>query len=141
MFFFQSIDTQVQRQQSRGIGKHLDWDGLTTFKDPVQQQIEKLETKYEEKLEAVKHQLAQLQNLIAHTASACNGEVMCSHDFSKIEEVGFASDLQINRGSYMSARVLLNLSNELGKIDKMRSLPSILSLFRNEFNKFNNTRA
>ena len=45
------------------------------------------------------------------------------------------------RGSYMSAHVLLNLSNELGKRDKMRGLPSILSLFRNEFNKFNNSRA
>ena len=42
---------------------------------------------------------------------------------------------------YMSAHVLLNLLNELGKRDKMRGLPSILSLFRNEFNKFNNTRA
>ena len=40
----------------------------------------------------------------------------------------------------MSANVLLNLLNELGKRDKMRGLPSILSLFRNEFNKFNNTR-
>ena len=38
----------------------------------------------------------------------------------------------------MSAHVLLNLLNELGKRDKMRGLPSILSLFRN---KFNNTRA
>ena len=46
-----------------------------------------------------------------------------------------------HRGSYMSAHVLLNLLNELGKRDKMRGLPSILSLFRNEFNKFNNTRA
>ena len=34
----------------------------------------------------------------------------------------------------MSAHVLLNLLNELGKRD-------ILSLVRNEFNKFNNTRA
>ena len=41
----------------------------------------------------------------------------------------------------MSAHVLLNLLNELEKKDKMRGLPSILSLFRNEFNKFNNTRA
>ena len=31
----------------------------------------------------------------------------------------------------MSAHVLLNLLNELGKRDKMRSLPSILSLFHN----------
>ena len=45
------------------------------------------------------------------------------------------------RGSYMSAHVLLNLLNELGKRDKMRGLSSNLSLFRNEFNKFNNTRA
>ena len=41
----------------------------------------------------------------------------------------------------MIAHVLLNLLNELGKRDKMRGLPSILSLLRNEFNKFNNTRA
>ena len=41
----------------------------------------------------------------------------------------------------MSAHVLLNLLNKLGKRDKMRGLPSILSLFPNEFNKFNNTRA
>ena len=41
----------------------------------------------------------------------------------------------------MSAHVLLNLFNELGKSDKMQGLPSILSLFRNEFNKFNNTSA
>ena len=41
----------------------------------------------------------------------------------------------------MSARVLLNLFNKLRKKDKMRALPSILSLFRKEFNKFNNTRA
>ena len=41
----------------------------------------------------------------------------------------------------MSAHVLLNLLNELGKRDKMRGLSSILSLFRNEFSTFNNTRA
>ena len=45
------------------------------------------------------------------------------------------------RGFYMSAHVLLNLLNELRKRDKMRGLSSILSLFRNEFNKFNNTGA
>ena len=41
----------------------------------------------------------------------------------------------------MSAHGLMNLLYKLGKRDKMRGLPSILSLFRNEFNKFNNTRA
>ena len=41
----------------------------------------------------------------------------------------------------MSAHVLLNVLNKLRKRDKMRGLPSILSLFRNELNKFNNTGA
>ena len=41
-----------------------------------------------------------------------------------------------NRGSYMSADVLLTLLNKLGK----RGLSGILSLFRNSFNKFNKTR-
>ena len=40
----------------------------------------------------------------------------------------------------MGAHVLLNLLNELGKKDKMRGLPSILSL-SNECNKFNKTGA
>ena len=39
----------------------------------------------------------------------------------------------------MSARVLLNLLNELRKSDKMRGMSSIVSLFLNEYNKFNNT--
>ena len=47
----------------------------------------------------------------------------------------------INRGSYMSTHVLLNLLNELRTRDKVRGLPSILSLFRNKFNKFYNTGA
>ena len=41
----------------------------------------------------------------------------------------------------MIARVSLYLLNKLRKSDKMQGLPSILSLFRNEFNKFNYTRA
>ena len=43
------------------------------------------------------------------------------------------------RESYTSAHVLLNLLLKLGKSEKMRGLPSILSLFRNKFNEFNNT--
>ena len=41
----------------------------------------------------------------------------------------------------MSAHVLLNILNKLGKRDQMRGLPSILSLFHNKFNQFNNTKA
>ena len=48
---------------------------------------------------------------------------------------------RLHKGSDMSAHVLLNLLNELGKRDKMRGLPSILSLFLQRVNKFNNTRA
>ena len=40
----------------------------------------------------------------------------------------------------MSAHVLLNLLNELGKGNKMQDLPCILLLFH-KFNKFNNTGA
>ena len=39
----------------------------------------------------------------------------------------------------MSA-LLLNLLNELGKSDKMRGLPSILSLFLNQYNTFKDGR-
>ena len=35
----------------------------------------------------------------------------------------------------------MNLLNEFGKRDKMRGLPSNLSLFCNVSNKFNNTKA
>ena len=41
----------------------------------------------------------------------------------------------------MSAHVLFNLFYELRNRDKVRLLPSIVSLFRNEFNKFNITGA
>ena len=41
----------------------------------------------------------------------------------------------------MSAHVLLNLLNELRNSGKMRGLPNILSIFCNEFNRFNNTGA
>ena len=47
----------------------------------------------------------------------------------------------IHIGSYMSAHVLLNLLNELGKSDKMPGLPIILSLFPNKFNNVNRTGA
>ena len=45
--------------------------------------------------------------------------------------LGNKFNIPIHRGSYMSAHVLLNLLNELGKKrDKKRGLTSILSLSR-----------
>ena len=41
----------------------------------------------------------------------------------------------------MSAHVLPNLLNKLRKIEEMMGLLSILSRFRNEYDKFNNTEA
>ena len=41
----------------------------------------------------------------------------------------------------MNAHVLLNLFNTLRKLERMRGLLITLSLFRNKFNKFNNTGA
>ena len=54
---------------------------------------------------------------------------------------GIPSNNKNNRRSYMSIYVLLNSLNKLMRIDKMRGLPSILSLFCNKFNIFNNTVA
>ena len=61
--------------------------------------------------------------------------------FVNVTREGFDKTIQIHGGSYMSAGVLLHLLKALGKRDKMQGLPSILSLFRNKFNKFNNTGA
>ena len=47
----------------------------------------------------------------------------------------------LNRGSYMSAHVLLNVLNELGKKIRCKTMPSILSVFPNKFCKFNKTGA
>ena len=69
--------------------------------------------------------------------------VLCVGSDSTICAISVEKHLRakcINRGSYMSAHLLLNLLDELRKSDKMRGLSSILSLFRNKFNKFNNTR-
>ena len=52
-----------------------------------------------------------------------------------------SSKLCIYRVSYMSDRVLLILLNKLWKRDKILDKPCISSLFRNKFDKLNNTRA
>ena len=39
----------------------------------------------------------------------------------------------------MSVPVLLNFLNKFGKSNKFRGLQSILSLFRNKFNKYNDS--
>ena len=54
-------------------------------------------------------------------------------DSHEISSLNHNKNEEIHKGSYMSAHVLLNLLNKLGKRDKMRGLSSILSLFRNEF--------
>ena len=46
-----------------------------------------------------------------------------------------------NRRFYISGHVLFNSLNKLRKSNKMRGLASILLLFCNKFNKFNNTGA
>ena len=43
--------------------------------------------------------------------------------------------------AYMNASVLLNVLKELCKRDQMQGLPSIYSIFRINFNQFNNTGA
>ena len=49
--------------------------------------------------------------------------------------------MSLYRGSCTSVHVLLNLLNELGGKIRYEALLSILSVFPNEFNTFNNTGA
>ena len=49
--------------------------------------------------------------------------------------------LFIHRGSYIRARVLLNLLNELGKRDKMQGFRPFHLFFATNLINFNNTRA
>ena len=79
--------------------------------------------------------------MLAGYISVCNDKLTQLQVCELLNKPASEGKNCIHRGSYMSVHVLLNLLNELGKRDKMRGLPSILSLFRNEFNKFNNTRA
>ena len=58
-----------------------------------------------------------------------------------ISPLGVIYHHPLNRGSYMSAHLLLNLLNKLGKEIKCEACTAFFLLFRNEFNKFNNTRA
>ena len=63
-------------------------------------------------------------------------------EYSKFRVLNHKEEfISVHRGSYVSAHVILNLLNKLGKRNKMQGLPIILSLFRNKFNKFNSTRA
>ena len=94
-----------------------------------------------------------LGNYLQQTTSADNifrcifflGTLRVNYDTSRKSRLIFVQKQNwkttVYRGSYMSAHVLLNLLNKLGKRDKMRGLQSILSLFRNKFNKFIKTRA
>ena len=75
-----------------------------------------------------------------HSGDNCIKNVHIISEFFNCKFIA-SDEYPLHRGSYMSAHVLLNLLNKLRKRDKMRGLPSILSLFRNEFNKFNKTRA
>ena len=62
--------------------------------------------------------LAKIENSTFKIASSINPKALVAL-FCAIDSYG------VYRGSYMSAHVLLNLLNELGKRDKMRGLPSI----------------
>ena len=54
---------------------------------------------------------------------------------SMLQETKGSLVMRLYRGSYMSSHVLLNLLKELSKRDNMRGLLSILSFYRNKFNK------
>ena len=61
-----------------------------------------------------------------------------SLDITELTQKGLK---KVNKIFHTSAHVLLKLLNEFWKSNKMRGLRNIISLFRNEVNKFNNTGA
>ena len=63
----------------------------------------------------------------------------CRWPFNRFQTTDMFAHLLIKR--YRESYILLNSFNELRKVDIMRGLPRILSLFRNVFYKFNNTKA
>ena len=71
------------------------------------------------------HRVARTYIFVLHVGTARH-VIATSYLFPVLQNW---EEFSINRGSYMSAHVLLNLLNKLGKRDKMRGLPSILSLF------------
>ena len=81
------------------------------------------------------YNMADKNNIIDKNCINCGLATLFSPlvQLIKVGQLSVTDESTVNRGSYMSAHVLLNLLNELGKRDKMRGLQ--------EFNKFNNTRA
>ena len=73
-------------------------------------------------------------------SSYCYSSLCIDFDKSLIQDVSVLCHYSTYRGSYMSAHFLLILLNELGKEIKCEACRAFY-LFRNEFNKFNNTRA
>ena len=80
-------------------------------------------------------------SLCVHKRYKCDTDNNCGDGSDEGPFCGKIMLYLINRGSSMSAPVLLNLLNHLGKRDKIRGLPSFSSLFCNKFNKFCNTWA
>ena len=78
-----------------------------------------------------------VRNTIVQQESCWTAWLRAADDLTKTK----GHNNTLNRGSYMSTHVLFNLLNELGKKIRCEALPSILSVFPNEFNKFNITGA
>ena len=80
----------------------------------------------------------QKLSYVMKKSTFCRHFINCKYNYPVLLNVKFW--YEIRYPIIMSAHVLLN-SLELRKSDKMQCLLSILSLFCNKFNKFNNISA
>lgn len=74
--FLQSNDSSIQRQLS-GIGRHLDYDGLTTFNESLQQRMSQMQSEYEKEIEILRSHLQAATTALLTHASNCTGAGKC----------------------------------------------------------------
>ncbi|KAL5016282.1 hypothetical protein ScPMuIL_005871 [Solemya velum] len=71
-----SNDSSIQRQLS-GIGRHLDYDGLTTFNESLQQRMSQMQSEYEKEIEILRSHLQAATTALLTHASNCTGAGKC----------------------------------------------------------------
>jgi len=59
---------------SCGLNRHLDWDGLTSYADPIQLRIAQIKVDHEQQIRALESQLAQAKaEIMRMNNGACGG--------------------------------------------------------------------
>lgn len=101
-----SLESRIPRHQS-GLGRHLDADGLTKFKDPAQKQIAIIKARYEQQLATCEQKISLLSERVRQLSqhmSPCNGDGLCSLDINGIgNESPGSCDMQSMHSNHSNA--------------------------------------